>query len=200
MSSVEALLSVARSLYDRGLTPGTSGNVSVRDDSGFVITPTSSCLGRLHVRALARLDRDGERISGGVPSKEWPLHLAVYRRQPDARAVVHLHSPWAVAVSCLADIDPEDTLPALTGYHAMRVGRVPLVPYHPPGSPELALAVAQRADGAHALLLANHGSIVAATDLEAAADGAEQLEQTAQVFLLLHRRRITRVAMPEGMS
>ncbi len=197
MSSVEALLGVARSLYDRGLTPGTSGNVSIRDDSGFVITPTNSCLGRLHVRALARLDRHGERISGGVPSKEWPLHLAVYHQQPDARAVVHLHSPWAVAVSCLADIDPDDTLPALTGYHAMRVGRVPLVPYYPPGSPELALAVADRAGAAHALLLANHGSIVAATDLEAAADGAEQLEQTAQVFLMLHGRRVALIEKSE---
>ena len=200
MSLDQALTSVARSLYDRGLTPGTSGNVSVRADAGFIITPTSSCLGRLHVRALAHLDPAGERVSGGVPSKEWPLHQAFYREHPDARAVVHLHSPSAVTVSCLADLDTDDALPALTGYHAMRVGRVPLVPYHPPGSRELADAVQRRARGRHALLLANHGSIFAAPDLESAADGAEQLEQTAHVFLLLHGRRFTSVTTTGGTS
>lgn len=196
MTSIEALLCVARSLYDRGLTPGTSGNVSVRDDVGFMITPTSSCLGRLHPRALARLDKDGERLSGGIPSKEWPLHLAIYRQRPDARAVVHLHSPWAVAVSCLADLDVENALPALTGYHAMRVGQVPLVPYHRPGSPELARAVAEHTGAAHALLLANHGSIVAGLDLESAADAAEQLEQTAQLVVMLQGREVRLVEKP----
>lgn len=193
MSSVEALVSVARSLYERGLTPGTSGNISLRDGFGYVITPTSSCLGRLHVGALARLDADGKQVAGGVPSKEWPLHLAVYRQRPDAQVVVHLHSPWAVAVSCLAELDVDDALPALTGYHAMRVGRVPLVAYHPPGSPALAEAVEERARVAHAMLMANHGSLFAGSDLEVAADGVEQLEQTAQVFVMLHGRQVTLV-------
>lgn len=186
----QAVVDLARSLYERGLTPGTSGNLSVLTGSGMLITPTSSCLGRLRADGLAHLDRNGEHIAGGVPSKELPLHLAVYRHRPDARAVVHLHSPWAVAVSCLASTDPDDAIPALTGYHALRVGRVPLVPYHRPGSSELAAAVAERAGTAHALLLANHGSIVAATDLESAADAAEQLEQTAQCCVLLSGRQV----------
>lgn len=198
MTEGEALVDVARSLFDRGLTPGTSGNVSVRLDAGFLITPTSSCLGRLEIDDLALLDSDGTPVSGGMPSKEWPLHLAIYQQRLEIRAVVHLHSPFATAVSCLADIDVDDALPAYTGYHAMRVGRVPLVAYHPPGSPDLARAVAARASDAHALLLANHGSLVAAPDLEAAADGAEQLEQTAHILLLLHSRPTTLVDVAIG--
>ena len=186
----------AIALRPRPATPGTSGNLSVRGDLGFMITPTSSCLGRLHPRALARLDENGEHVSGGVPSKEWPLHLALYRARPEVRAVVHLHSPWAVAVSCMADVDHENVLPALTGYHAMRVGRVPLVPYHRPGSPELALAVAEHTGSASALLLANHGSIVGGVDLESAADVAEQLEQTAQVMVMLQGCQVRLVENP----
>lgn len=186
----QRLLDVARSLYDRGLTPGTSGNVSVREGTGFVITPTGSCLGRLSPGDLAHADEEGRHVSGALPSKELPLHLAMYRNRPDARAVVHLHSPYAVAVSCLADLDPDDSLPSLTGYHAMRVGRVPVVDYHLPGSADLAHAVAARSTEAPALLLANHGCLVAAGDVESAADAAEQLEQTAQVLLLLAGRTV----------
>lgn len=189
MSPDEHVLAVARSLYDRGLTPGSSGNVSaLAEDGGVVITPTGSCLGRLGAEDLVHLSEDGTPTRGGRPSKELPLHLALYDARPEVRAVVHLHSAYSVAVSCLAGLDVDDTLPALTGYHAMRVGRVPLVAYHPPGSSDLARAVRARAVDAHALLLANHGCVVGAADLEAAADAAEQLEQTAQVMLMLHGR------------
>lgn len=198
MNAVDQIVMLARSLFDRGLTPGTTGNVSVVLDDGLIITPTRSCLGRLDADDLARVDRDGRPRWGGIASKELPLHVAMYRARPSARAVVHLHSPYAVAVSCLAGLDVEDTLPAFTGYHAMRLGRIPLVPYHPPGSIELAEAVGAAAVSSSVLLLANHGSLVAADDLESAADAAEQLEQTARVMLVLNDRPATTVPTAGG--
>ena len=198
MNTVDQLVLLARSLFDRGLTPGTTGNVSVLTVDGLIVTPTRSCLGRLDVDDLARVDRDGRPQQGGAASKELPLHVAMYHARPSARAVVHLHSPYAVAVSCLAGLNREDSLPPFTGYHAMRLGRVPLVPYHPPGSLELADAVSAAAGSASVLLLANHGSLVAAEDLESAADAAEQLEQTARLMLLLHDRAATTVPAAGG--
>lgn len=198
MSTVDQIVLLARSLFDRGLTPGTTGNVSAVIGDELVITPTRSCLGRLEAEDLAHVDLDGMPRSGGIPSKELPLHVAMYRAQPSVRAVVHLHSPHAVAVSCLAGLDGDDALPALTGYHAMRLGRVPLVAYHPPGSVELGKVVATAARSSSVLLLANHGSLVGAADLESAADVAEQLEQTAQIMLLLNGQPATRVPTTEG--
>ncbi len=118
-----------KSLYDRGLTPGSSGNISVRLPDGMLITPTNSCLGRLDPEAICRLDSNGNLLSGKPPSKELFLHRAYYDSRPKESAVVHLHSTWSVAVSCLADVDPENVLPAITAYYVMRVGRLPLIPY-----------------------------------------------------------------------
>jgi ribulose-5-phosphate 4-epimerase/fuculose-1-phosphate aldolase len=174
-----------RSLFERGLSPGLSGNLSVRVAGGYLVTPTNASLGSLDAGALPRLDAAGAHLSGDTPTKESALHLALYATHADARAIVHLHSTYAVAVSCLADIDPEDALPSLTPYYRLRVGRLPVVPYARPGSAELVDAVRSRAAESRALLLANHGPIVAADSLDAAVAAAEEIEETAKLALLL---------------
>jgi ribulose-5-phosphate 4-epimerase/fuculose-1-phosphate aldolase len=181
----DAIVEHARSLHVRGLSPGTSGNISVRTDGGFLMTPTGSSFGALDAARLSLLDADGRHVDGDPPTKESLLHLALYAERPDARAVVHLHSTHAVAVACLDDTDPDDVLPPLTPYYAMRVGRLPLVPYGRPGDPALAEAVRARAPESPALLLANHGPIVAGTSLDAAASAVEEVEETAKLVLLL---------------
>lgn len=181
----DVLVAEARRLDAHGLAPGSSGNLSVRLDDGFLVTPTNVALGRLRAEQVSRLDAAGRLVEGDPPSKEVPLHLAMYAERPDARAVVHLHSTAAAAVSCRSDLDPTDVLPPLTSYYAMKVGRVPLVPWAPPGDPALAEGV-RRLAGAHAaVLLANHGPVVAGRSLVTAVDAAEELEEAARVFLLL---------------
>jgi ribulose-5-phosphate 4-epimerase/fuculose-1-phosphate aldolase len=174
----------ARSLFERGLTPGRTGNMSVLLGDRVLITPTGSSLGFLDPGALASCDLDGTHLGGARPSKELPLHLAMYRSRPDLTAVAHLHSPYAVAVSTLADLDPENMLPALTPYFIRLVGRLPLVPYFPPGSASLPEALARHASGAHAALLANHGSIAVGATLAAAVDVVEEIEASARIYLL----------------
>ena len=199
-----ALVAACRHLAARGLSPGGSGNVSVRVGSLLLITPTGSSLSRVAPRdlAVARIDpadRAGGTPGAGepVPSKELPLHRAVYAARRDATAVVHLHSPAAVAASCLepAALPPETAtgpLPAVTPYQVMRLGDLPVAPFALPGSAALADGVAALAADASAMLLANHGSLVAGTHLTGALDLAEELEAAAQVVLLLagvpHRR------------
>ncbi|MEM9147115.1 MAG: 3-oxo-tetronate 4-phosphate decarboxylase [Pseudomonadota bacterium] len=176
---------LAKSLFDRGYSCGSSGNVSVMTDAGMIVSPTNSCMGRLDPDRLSLMARDGTHLSGDKPSKEAFLHLAVYEERPDMTSVVHLHSPYCVAVSCLADLDPEDVLPPITPYHVMRVGRCPLVPYFAPGDMALANAVRSAARQAHAMLLANHGPVVAGKSLDAAVYAAEELEETAKLYLML---------------
>jgi len=184
------LVAVGRSLFERGLSPGTSGNLSVRVDDGFLVTPTNVSLGELAADRLTRLDAAGAHIGGDPPTKEAGLHLAIYAERPDANAIVHLHCTHAVAVSCLDDVDAEDVLPPLTPYYVMRVGRLPLVRYERPGSDELVAAVRDRARESPALLLANHGPIVAGASLAAAAGAIEEIEETAKLVLLLHGRQV----------
>jgi ribulose-5-phosphate 4-epimerase/fuculose-1-phosphate aldolase len=184
----EQIVLFGKSLFDRGLTMGSSGNISVRLDDGWLLTPTNSCLGRLDPAAISKLDRDGEHISGDPPSKEGFLHRAVYEQRAGAGAIVHLHSTHSVAVSCLPEIDPGDVLPPLTAYYVMRVGTLPLVPYYPPGDKALAEAVRGLAAKHSAVLLANHGPVVAGKTLEAALYATEELEETARLYLLLHGR------------
>ena len=181
----DEIVATAASLHARGLSPGTSGNISVRSDDGFLMTPTGSSFGTLDPARLSLLDGDGRHVVGDPPTKESFLHIAVYEERPDARAIVHLHSTHAAAVSCLADTDPDDVLPPLTPYYVMRVGRLPLVPYGRPGDPALVEAVRVRARESHSLLLANHGPIVAGPSLAAAASAIEELEETAKLSLLL---------------
>jgi len=192
----DAIVAHGGSLFARGLSPGTSGNISVRSDDGWLMTPTNSSLGLLDPERLSRLDAEGRHVDGDLPTKESALHLAMYDERPDAQAIVHLHSTYAVAAACLADADPEDVLPPLTPYYVMRVGRLPLVPYARPGDPSLADAVRERARESHALLLANHGPMVAGPSLDAAASAIEELEETAKLVLLL-RGLPTRGLSPE---
>ena len=190
----EGICRIARSMFDRGLTHGSTGNISARLEDGWLLTPTGSSLGTLDPARLSKLDWQGKLISGDKPSKESFLHLAMYeeraRANAAAGAIIHLHSTHSVAVSVLADIDPADVLPPITAYYVMRVGSLPLVPYFAPGDLQLADAVRRFAGRHHALLLANHGPVVAGTSLSAAADATEELEETAKLFLLLQGKRI----------
>lgn len=185
----EAICRIGRSLFERGYTHGSTGNISVRTPSGFLMTPTGSRLGELDPARLSVLDAQGRHIGGDAPTKEAVLHRAMYEQRHDSGAVVHLHSTYSTAVSVLEDIDPENVLPPLTAYYVMRVGTLPLVPYHPPGAQELAQAVRAMASRHHAVLLANHGPVVAGNDLDAASDAIEELEATARLHLTLHGMR-----------
>ncbi|MBM3795193.1 MAG: aldolase [Acidobacteria bacterium] len=174
-----------KSLYDRGLTPGSSRNIGVRLPDGMLITPTNSCLGRLDPESISRLDSAGNLLSGKPPSKELFLHRACYDTRERETAVVHLHSTWPVAVSCLAEVDAENVLPASTAYYVMRVRRLPLIPYFAPGDRNLAATVASASWAAKGVLLANHGLVIGGADLDKAVYAAEELEETAKLHMIL---------------
>jgi ribulose-5-phosphate 4-epimerase/fuculose-1-phosphate aldolase len=195
----EAVTAYGKSIFERGLTGGSTGNISVALDDGFLMTPTGSSLGALDPVRLSRLDAKGSLVSGEPPTKEAFLHIAMYRERAQARAVVHLHSSHSVAVSCLDGIDPEDVLPPITAYYVMRIGRLPLVPFFRPGDAKLAEAVAGYARRHHAVLLANHGPVVAGSSLSAAVDAVEELEETAKLFLMLQGQR-TRFLTPAQVA
>ncbi len=181
----DRIATLARSLFARGLTFGSSGNISVRIDDGWLMTPTGTSMGEVDPERIAKLDDNGDWIGGGKPTKESFLHLAMYQQRPKAGAVVHLHSTYSVAVSCLQDIDHDNVLPPITAYYVMRIGRLPLIPYFPPGDVNLAKLVGEMAGKHHAVLLANHGPVVAGASLEDAVYATEELEQTARLYLLL---------------
>jgi ribulose-5-phosphate 4-epimerase/fuculose-1-phosphate aldolase len=183
----DQIVRLGRSLFERRLTFGRTGNISVRQGDSILVTPTGASLGAL--TALSTIDIDGRHVDGPAPSKEAFLHAAVYRARPTAGAVVHLHSTYSVAVSCLDGLDPADALPPLTAYYVMRVGRLPLLAYHAPGDDALGPLAERTAATHHAMLLANHGPVVAGVDLDTAADAVEELEETARLFLLLHGHR-----------
>ena len=186
----EEICRLGASLFTRGLTFGSAGNISARLEDGWLMTPTNVSLGRLDPARLAKLDANGKLVSGAPPTKETFLHRAMYSERPQARAVVHLHSTYSVAVSALADVDAANVLPPITAYYVMRVGRLPLVAYYPPGDPALADAVQRLAGKHHAVLLANHGPVVAGSTLDAAANAIEELEETAKLFLLLRGSKV----------
>lgn len=186
----EDICRMGRSLFDRGYTHGASGNISVSlDDGGMVVTPTNVSLGSLDPAALSILDASGRLIEGPPPTKEIPLHTAVYQTRRSAGAIVHLHSTHSVAVSMLPDIDPAEVFPPLTAYYLMRVGRTALLPYFRPGDPKVAEALTALDGEYGAVLLANHGPVVADHSLELAGYAIEELEQTARLFLLLRAER-----------
>jgi ribulose-5-phosphate 4-epimerase/fuculose-1-phosphate aldolase len=186
----ESICEVAKSILDRGLTHGSTGNISARCDDGWLLTPTGSSLGRLDPARLSKLDWAGKLLAGDPPSKESFLHLAMYQERERNQAVIHLHSTHSVAVSVLEEVDPKDVLPPITAYYVMRIGTLPLVPYFAPGDMKLADAVRSYAGKHHAVLLANHGPVVAGTSLAAATDAVEELEATARLYLLLQGRRV----------
>ncbi|GAA1680493.1 aldolase [Glycomyces endophyticus] len=184
-TAADQIVAAARSLFSRGLTHGSTGNLSVRTADGILITPTGSSLGTVTAADLSLIDVSGAYLDGPKPSKEAFLHAAVLRARPGDHAVAHTHSTHAAAVSCMDGLDPDDALPPLTAYYAMRIGRLPLLPYHAPGDAALeALAEATAREG-HAMLLRNHGPVVSGRTLAAAVDAVEELEETAKLHLLL---------------
>jgi 3-dehydro-4-phosphotetronate decarboxylase len=181
----EALVMQGQSLYQRGYAHGSSGNLSARLPDGLLITPTNSCLGRLDPSRISKVAENGDLLAGDAPSKEAFLHLAMYQERPSAQSIVHLHCTHCVAVSCLKDFAG---LPPITAYYVMRIRQLALVPYYRPGDRALAEAVRAQAKKHHALLLANHGPVVAGRSVEDAVYNAEELEETAKLFLLLEGR------------
>lgn len=181
----ERIVDLGRSLFARGLTAGSSGNLSVSVDDGWLLTPTNACLGELDPARLAKLDWHGRHLAGDAPSKEAFLHRAMYEERRRAGAIVHLHATHSAAVSCVAGLDQDDCLPPLTAYFVMKIGRLPLIPYHRPGDPALGDAIRGLAGKHCAVLLANHGPVVSGDTLEAAVYAIEELEETAKLFLLL---------------
>jgi ribulose-5-phosphate 4-epimerase/fuculose-1-phosphate aldolase len=182
----QLLVELAGSLFSRGFSVGSAGNISVRLSDGYLITPTNSSLGRLDPERLAKLDGDFQHVGGDKPSKEVFMHRAFYRARQDAGAVVHLHSTMATAVACLPDVDTANPIPPLTPYFVMRVGRsMPIIEYYRPGDPEMEPAIHAAARDARAVLLANHGPVVSGKTLTDAVYAAEELEEAAKLYLLL---------------
>jgi ribulose-5-phosphate 4-epimerase/fuculose-1-phosphate aldolase len=195
----EEICQLGASIFARGLTAGSSGNISARVADGWLMTPTNASLGRLDPAKLSKLDESGKLIGGDAPTKESFLHRVMYEARAETGAVIHLHSTHSVAVSCLAKINSADVLPPITAYYVMRVGTLPLVPYYRPGDMALADAVRGFADKHRAVLLANHGPVVAGSSLDAAANAIEELEETAKLFLLL-RGCETRFLSPDQVA
>jgi 3-dehydro-4-phosphotetronate decarboxylase len=186
----ERVVEIGRSLYTRGLSPGSSGNISARLEDGWLLTPTNSCLGELDPADLSKLDWNGNLVSGAKPSKEYFLHLAMYQKRLQSGAIVHLHSSYAAAISCVDGLNPASCIPPITPYFVMRVGKLPLIPYFRPGDKALAIEIAKHVDKHAAVLLANHGPVVSGNDLDSAMYAIEELEETAKLMLLLHGQKI----------
>ena len=181
----EQIVELSASLYARGLASRKSGNISVRLDDGWLLTPANTCLGKLDPARIAKLDWEGKHLAGDSPSEEAYLHRAFYEKRPEAGAIAHLHSSHVVAVSCMTKLNSKDCIPPLTPYYVMKIGRLPLIPYYRPGDVQLSVEIGWHARWHSAVLLANHGSVVTGANLEAAVDAAEELEETAKLFLLL---------------
>ncbi|MCL4164294.1 UNVERIFIED_CONTAM: hypothetical protein GTU68_043005 [Idotea baltica] len=184
------MVSLCKSLFDRGFSVGTAGNVSVLLADGILVTPTNARLGDLHPDQLAKLDNSGNHLSGDKPTKEVFLHQAFYETRHEAGAVVHLHSTWATAVSCLDSTDPDNCIPPLTPYVVMRVGTVKMLPYVKPGSPRMGELIRGLDGQCAAVLLANHGPVVSGRDLFSAVCAAEELEETAKLLVSLPDRAV----------
>jgi len=180
----EIMVDLSRSLFERGYSHGSAGNISARHDDGVLVSPTNSSMGRLEAERISKVSLDGAHISGDKPSKEAGLHLGMLRARPEAGGIVHLHSTYATILSCLADTDPQDALAPITPYLVMRVGRVPMVPYSAPGSQDLADAVEEQALTHRAVLMANHGFVVAGRDFEDAVMNAEEFEENARLLVM----------------
>ena len=181
----EQIVEFGKSLFERGLTAGSSGNISVRLDDGWLLTPTNASLGSLDPARLAKLDWNGNLLTGDKASKEAPLHRAMYEERIGAGGIVHLHATHAAAVSCMAGLQFDNCIPPLTAYFVMKIGKLPLVPYFRPGDPAVADAIRPLARKHAAMLLANHGPVVSGRTLAAAVYAMEELEETAKLFLLL---------------
>lgn len=194
----EQLVRFGASLFARGFSVGSAGNISVRLADGYLMTPTNSSLGSLDPARISKLDADFNHVGGDKPSKEVFMHRAFYQARAEAGAVVHLHSTQATAVACLADVDPVNPIPPLTPYFVMRVGRaMPVVPYYRPGDAAMEPAIRAAATGARAVLLANHGPVVSGKTLTDAVYAAEELEEAAKLFLLLRGQAVRQLTVPQ---
>ena len=181
----EQICLLARSMFDSGLTRGSTGNISARtEDGGLLVSPTGTSFGRLDPGRLSRFDASGQLVDGDPPTKEMPLHTAFYDTRAQTGAVVHLHSSRSVAWSMMPGVDTENALPPLTAYSIMQLGKVKLLPFFVPGDPEMGEAVRRLAGRHSAVLLANHGPVVAGKDLESAGNAIEELEYTAELAML----------------
>lgn len=195
----DRMAELARSLHQRGYGVGSSGNISCKLDDGILVTPTNSCMGFLDPGQISKVDFSGKHLSGGKPSKEAFLHLEMYRSRPEEQAVVHLHSTYSVAASCLINMDTENVLPPITAYYVMKVGQLKLIPYYAPGDQTLAQAVGVAARETRAVLLANHGPVIAGSSLEGAVYAAEELEETAKLYFILQGHE-TRFLSPKQIA
>lgn len=187
-TELEELVAVAHSMFNRGYSFGTAGNISIRCGDTVYATPTGSSFGTLTADGLAACDLEGKPLNAQRPTKELPFHLAAYRARPEARAVVHLHSTYATALASIRGLDDTNALPPITAYFAMRVPELPCVPYLPPGDVGLAAEVERLAKNTPAMLMRNHGSIAIGKNLVEAAALAEELEETARLYFLLGDR------------
>lgn len=185
------MVNLARSLFERGYTVGGAGNLSVRlDENRILVTPTGSSLGRLQADRLSVLDMEGNVLEGDKPSKESIFHLAMYRKNPNCKAIVHLHSTYLTALSCLENLDTDNAMKAFTPYYVMRVGKLPVIPYYRPGDSNIATELGERALDGKAFLLANHGVVVTGSDLVDAVDNTEELEETAKLHFILQGQKV----------
>jgi len=183
----QQMVELAKSMFYRGYATGGAGNLSLKLPNGhFLATPTGSSFGRLVAEELSVVDQDGNHISGKRPSKEVAFHLAIYEKDPECNAIVHLHSTYLTALSCLKDLDPNNAIKAVTPYYVMRIGELPVIPYIRPGAPQIAEELSKQAGKYRAFLLANHGPIITGTDFLDAVDNAEELEETARLAFLLN--------------
>ncbi|GAA4800052.1 class II aldolase/adducin family protein [Streptomyces ziwulingensis] len=196
----DGLVAAAAHLAGLGLSPGSSGNISVRVADRVLITPTGTDMAALDPARLSVLDLDGNHLDGPAPSKEFPLHLAFYRRDPAHRAVVHLHSRHAAAASCRTPWSARSALPPLTPYFVMRVGQTPLLPYAPPGDPAQGAALELLPFPCRAALLQNHGPVVTGTSLRAATEAAVELEETSALCLLLGDHPVRLLTTDEAVA
>jgi ribulose-5-phosphate 4-epimerase/fuculose-1-phosphate aldolase len=196
----EQICLLAKSMFDRGLTGGSTGNISARTpDGGLLVSPTGTSFGRLDPATLSRFDASGTLIGGDAPTKEMPLHTAFYDTRSTAGAVVHLHSCHSVAWSMMPEVDPDDFLPPLTPYGLMKLGRVKLLPFFLPGDAAMGDAVRGLAGKRSAVMLANHGPVVAGADIEAACNAIEELEDTARLAMLT-RGHAPRMLTPDQIA
>ena len=190
----EEICELGRSLFERGLTTGSTGNLSARlEDGGYLMTPTNSCLGSLDPAKLSRLDAEQQWIDGDKPSKEDFMHFAMYRAKSETGSVVHLHSTYSVLLSCLSNTNPDDMIPRLTPYVLMKVGYVARVPFYPPGDKRQGPAIEEKAKVHNAIIIANHGPLVASRSIREAVFAMEEVEESAKLAYLLRNEEVTHI-------